>query len=66
VAYSRVNFTVANLALMPRQPYIVLVLGITNRGIKQPGREAHRSLPSSVEVKSYTPSHPSTYSLRGV
>jgi hypothetical protein len=49
-------FTIAS-----RQPPIKWVRGALSLGIKQPGREADHSLPSSVEVKnawSYTSTLP--------
>jgi hypothetical protein len=38
-------------ALGPTHPPIQLVSGDFNPGVKRPGREAHHSPPSSVDVK---------------
>jgi hypothetical protein len=59
--------TASRSALRPTQPLIQWVPGALSLGVKQPGREADHSLPSSVDVKnacSYT-STPNTPSWRG-
>jgi hypothetical protein len=43
--------TGSRTALGPTQPLIQWVLGVLSLGVKQPGREADHSLPSSAEVK---------------
>jgi hypothetical protein len=44
-------YTASRPALKPTQPPIQWVLGALSLGIKQPGREADHSPPSTVEVK---------------
>jgi len=43
--------TASRLALGPTQPPIKRVPGSLSMGVKWPGREADRSLPSRAEVK---------------
>jgi hypothetical protein len=53
--------TASRMALGPTQPPVQWVPGTLSLGVKQPGREAYHSPPSSAEVKhawSYTSTPP--------
>jgi hypothetical protein len=60
--------TASRTALGPTQPPIQWVPRVLSLGVKQPGREADHSLPSSAEVKECVelyPHYPNTPSWRG-